>query len=102
MNKAMLSSVHSMILGVIYKNGKDMTSIMYPGVDELLAAIPNSDDMSPTKLISGFLSHDDCATANKMGNNFMEKILQLGKEAGMSGPELILYQGHCFHHLCNT
>ncbi len=32
----------------------------------------------------------------------MEKILELGKEAGMSGPELILYQGHCFHHLHNT
>jgi hypothetical protein len=79
-----------------------MTYIMYPGEDELLAAIPNSGDMSPIKLIGGFLSHDNCATANKMGNNLMEKILELGHQAGMSGPELILYQGHCFHHLRNT
>ncbi len=54
------------------------------------------------KVIGGFLSHDNCATANKTGNNLMEKILELGHQAGMSGPELILYQGHCFHHLRNT
>ena len=79
-----------------------MTYIMYPGEDELLAAIPNSGDMSPIKLIGGFLSHNNCATANKMGNNLMEKILELEHQAEMSGPELILYQGHCFHHLRNT
>ena len=88
--------------GHLLQEWQDMTSVMYPGEDELLAAIPNSDDMSPTKLIGGFLSHDNCATANKMGNNLMEKILELGHQAGMSGPELILYQGHCFHHLRNT
>ena len=44
-----------------------MTSDMYPGDDKLLAAIPNSEDMSPTKLIGGFLTHNNCATANKTG-----------------------------------
>ena len=73
MNKAVPSSAHSMILGVFYKSG--MTSDMYPGDDELLAAIPNRDDMSPTKLIDGFLSNDNCATANKTGNNLIEKLL---------------------------
>jgi len=88
--------------GRLLQEWQDMTSDMYPGENEMLVAIPNSDDMSPTKLIGGFLSHNNCATANKTGNNLMEKILQLGKELGMSGPDLILFQGHCFHHLCNT
>ena len=79
-----------------------MTCDMYPDDDDLVATIPNSNDMSPTKLIGGFLSHDNCATANKTGNILMDKILQLGKEAGMSDTDLILYQGHCFHHLRNT
>ncbi len=99
-SRAIISAFHDS--GCHLQEWRDMASIMYPGEDELLAAICNSDDMSPTKLIGGFLSHDNCATANKTGNNLMEKILQLGKEAGMSGPELILYQGHCSHHLCNT
>ena len=88
--------------GRLLQEWRDMTCAMYPGDDDLVATIPNSNDMSPTKLIGGFLSHDNCATANKTGNNLMERILQLGKEAGMSGPDLILYQGHCFHHLRNT
>ena len=89
--------------GHLLQEWRDMTAVMYPYEDNLLAAIPNSDDMSPTKLIGGFSSHDNCATANKTGNtNLMEKILELGKEAGMSNLELILYQGHCFHHLRNT
>ena len=88
--------------GRLLQEWRDMTSVMYLGEDELLAAIPNSDDMSPTKLIGGFLSHDNCATSNKTVYNLMEKILELGKEAGMSPMALILYQGHCFHHLCNT
>ena len=75
---------------------------MYPGEDNLLAAIPNSDDMSPMKLIGGFLSHDNCANANKTVYNLMQKILELRKEAGMSPMALILYQDHCFHHLRNT
>jgi hypothetical protein len=99
-SRAIISAFHDS--GRHLHEWRDMTSIMHPGEDELLAAIPNSDDMSPTKLIGGFLSYDNCATANKTRNNLMEKILQLGKEAGMSGPELILYQGHCFHHLRNT
>ena len=48
---------------------------MYPDENELLASIPNSADMSPTKLIGGFLSHDNCTTANKTGNNLMERYL---------------------------
>ena len=48
------------------------------------------------------MSHDNCATANKTAYNLMQKILELGKEAGMSPMALILYQGHCFHHLRNT
>jgi hypothetical protein len=99
-SRAIISAFHDS--GRLLQEWRDMTYDMYPGDNELLAAIPNSDDMSPTKLIGGFLSHDNCATANKMGNNLMEKILQLGKELGMSGPDLILFQGHCFHHLRNT
>ncbi len=88
-SRAIISASHDS--GHHLQEWQDMTSIMYPGEDKLLAAIPNSDVMSPTKLIGGFLSHNNCATANKMVNNLMEKILQLAKEAGMSGPELILY-----------
>ena len=88
--------------GRLLKEWRDITAVMYPGEDNLLAANPNSDDMSPVKLIGGFLSHDNCATANKTAYNLMQKILELGKEAGMSPMALILYQGHCFHHLCNT
>ena len=64
--------------------------------------IPKSEDMSPTKLIGGYISHDNCATANKTGNLLMDMILALGKEAGMSDADLILFQGHCFNHLRNT
>jgi hypothetical protein len=32
----------------------------------------------------------------------MDMILALGKEAGMSDADLILFQGHCFNHLRNT
>jgi hypothetical protein len=88
--------------GCLLQEWQDMTSDMYPGDNKLLAAIPNKDDMSPKKLIGEVLSHDNCTTANKTGNNLMEKILQLGKDFGMSGPDLILFQGHCFHHLWNT
>ncbi len=42
------------------------------------------------------------ALLRKTGNNLMEKILDLGREVGMSESNLILYQGHCFHHLRNT
>ena len=85
--------------GPLLQEWQDITAVMYPGEDNLLAAIPNSNGMSPTKLIGGFLSHSNCATANKTVYNLMEKILELGKEAGMSPMALILYQCHCFHHL---
>jgi hypothetical protein len=88
--------------GHLLQEWQDMTCDMYPGDNDLVATIPNSNDMSPTKLFGGFLSHDNCATAKKMGNILMDKKLQLGKEAGMSGTDLILYQCHCFHHLRNT
>ncbi len=88
--------------GRLLKEWGDITAVMYPGEDNLLAAIPNSDDMSPVKLIGGFLSQDNCATVNKTAYYLMQKILELGKEAGMSPMALILYQGHCFHHLRNT
>jgi hypothetical protein len=76
--------------------------VMCPGENEFLASIPNSAKMSPTKLIGGFLSHNNCATANKTGNNIMDMILKLGKEAGMTDQDVILYQSHCFNHLRNT
>jgi len=78
-----------------------MTTEMYPDDIGLLALIPYSSDMSPTKLIGGFLSHDNCATANKTGDNVMDMILKLGKELGMNDQDLILYQGYCFNHLQN-
>jgi len=54
--------------GRLLQEWRDMTCDMYPGDNDLVATIPNSNDMSPTKLIGGFLSHDNCATANKTGN----------------------------------
>jgi hypothetical protein len=79
-----------------------ITTEMYPNDIKLLALIPHSSDMmSPTKLMGGFLSHDNCVTANKTGNNVMYMILKLGKESGMNNQDLILYQGHCFNHLRN-
>jgi hypothetical protein len=96
------------IIGAFNDSGRlldewhDMTTEMYPGDNQLLALIPVSADMSPTKLIGGFLSHDNCATANKTGNNVMDMILKLCEEVGMNDQDLILYQGHCFNHLRNT
>jgi hypothetical protein len=88
--------------GCLLEDWREMTTEMYPNDIELLALIPHSSDMSPTKPIAGFLSHDNCATANKTGNNAMDMILKLGKESGMNDQDLILYQGHCFNHLWNT
>ncbi len=88
--------------GRLLDEWRDMTTEMYPGDNQLLALIPDSADMSPTKLIGGFLSHDNCATTNKTDNNVMDMILKLGEEAGMNDQDLILYQGHCFNHLWNT
>ncbi len=79
MNKAVPSLVYSMIPDISLQEWHDMTREMYPNEIELLALIPNSADMSPTKLIGGFLSHDNCATANKTCNNVMDMILKLGK-----------------------
>jgi hypothetical protein len=89
-------------LGRLLQEWRDMTAAMYPDEIELLATIPRSKDMSPTKLIGGYISHDNCATANKTGNYLSDMILALGKEAGMNDMYLILYQGHCFNHLRNT
>jgi hypothetical protein len=93
MNRAVLLLVHSM---------SQVGATMYPDEIELLSTIPKSEDMSPTKLIGGYISHDNCAMANKTGNLLMDLILALGKEAGMSDADLILFQGHCFNHLRNT
>ncbi len=79
-----------------------MTEEMYPEESELVDSIPKPEEMSPTKLLGGFISHDNCATANKTGIILGAKILQAGKDAGMSDRELVIYQGHCFHHLRNT
>ena len=96
------------IIGAFNKSGclleewRDMTATMYPDAIELLESIPNGNAMSPTKLIGGYISHDNCATANKTGNILMENILTLGREKGMSNSDLILFQAHCFNHLRNT
>jgi hypothetical protein len=96
------------IIGVFNDSGclldewRNITAEMYPGDNKLLACIPISIDMSPTKLIGGFLYHNNCATANKTGNNVMDMILKLCEEAGMNDQDLILYQGHCFNHLWST
>jgi hypothetical protein len=88
--------------GRLLQEWRDMMTEICPNEIQLLAIIPNSADMSPTKLIGGFLSHNNCATADKTCNNVMDMILKLGKEAGMTDQDLILYQGHCFNHLRNT
>jgi len=88
--------------GWLLQQWSDMTAAMYPDEIELLATIPRSKDMSPAKLIGGYISHDNCTTANKTGNYLSDMILALGKEAGMNDMDLILYQGHCFNHLRNT
>jgi hypothetical protein len=88
--------------GRLLEEWRDMTAAMYPEDIELLESIPKGDAMSPTKLIGGYISHDNCATANKTGNLLMDYILALGREKGMSGSDLILFQGHCFNHLRNT
>jgi len=76
--------------GRLLQEWRDMTTTMYPDEIELLSTIPKSEDMSPTKLIGGYISHDNCATANKTGNLLMDMILALGKEAGISDADLIL------------
>ncbi len=88
--------------GRLLQEWRDMTATMYPDEIELLSTIPKSEVMSSTKLIGGYISHDNCATANKTGNLLMDLILSLGKEASMSDADLILFQGHCFNHLRNT
>jgi hypothetical protein len=52
--------------GHLLDEWRDMMTEMYPGDNILLALIPDSADMSPTKLIGGFLSHDNCATAKRL------------------------------------
>ncbi len=51
--------------GHLLEEWHNMTTEMYPNDNKLLALIPNSADMCPTKLIGGFLGHKKCATANK-------------------------------------
>jgi hypothetical protein len=76
--------------GHLLDEWRKMTAEMYPNDSELLASIPYSADMCPTKLIGGFLSHDNCATANKTGNIVTEMILKIGKDAGMSEQDLTI------------
>ncbi len=96
------------IIGSFHESGKllmawrDMASKMYPDEPELVNLIPKPEEMSPTKLLGGFISHNNCATANKTGTILAEKILDKGQSAGLSDDELVMYQGHCFHHLRNT
>jgi len=86
------------IIGAFNDSGRllqewcEMTVAMYPDDIELLSTIPKSEDMSPPKLIGGYISHDNCATANKTGNLLMDMILALGKEAGMSDADLIFFR----------
>ena len=68
-----------------------ITAAMYPDDIELLESIPKGDAMSPTKLIGGFISHDNCTTANKTGSLLMDNRLTLGREKGMSDSDLILF-----------
>ena len=88
--------------GRLLDEWRNMTAAMYPDDSELLASIPCSTDMCPTKLIGGFMSHDSCAAANKTSNIIMEMILKIGKDRGMSEQDMTLYIGHCFNHLRNT
>jgi hypothetical protein len=64
-SRAIISAFNNSVQ--LLQEWRDMTADMYLGDNELLAVIPNSEDMSPTKLICGFLSHYNCATANKTG-----------------------------------
>ena len=44
--------------GRLLQEWREMTAAMYPDDIELLSTIPKSEDMSPTKLIDGYISHD--------------------------------------------
>jgi hypothetical protein len=68
-----------------------ITAAMYPDDIELLESIPKGDAMSQTKLIGGFISHDNCTTANKTGDLLMDNRLTLGREKGVSDSDLILF-----------
>jgi hypothetical protein len=99
-SRAIIASFHES--GKLLKEWRETTAEMYPEDIELLDTIPKPVDMSPTKLLGGYISHDNCATANKTGDILCDKIIQAGKDAGLNEAELVLYQGHCFQHLRNT
>jgi hypothetical protein len=99
-SRAIIASFHES--GKLLKEWREMTAEMYPDDIELLGSIPKPGDMSPTKLLGGYISHDNCSTANLTGDILCDRILQAGRDAGISEEELVLYQGHCFQHLRNT
>jgi hypothetical protein len=99
-SRAIISSSHNS--SKLLKAWRDMTANMYPNKPELVNRIPKPDEMSPTKLLGGFISHDNCAMANKTGVIVAEKILDVGQSTGLSNDKLVMYQGHCFHHLQDT
>ena len=99
-SRAIIGSFHES--GKLLKAWRDMTAKMYPDEPELADLIPQPEELSPTKLLGGFISHDNCATANLTGAIVAEKIIEAGRHVGLSDEELVLYQGHCFHHLRNT
>ena len=70
-----------------------MTATIYPDEIEILSTISKSEDITPTKLIGGYISHDNCAMANKTGDLLMDLILALGKAMPIS---------FCFRDIAST
>jgi hypothetical protein len=91
--------------GRLLRDWKKVTLEMFPNHPDLPAMIPDPNDMSPTKLLSGMLSTDTCNTARLTRQTLCDAIIQEGRDMGLDDEMLHLYQGRyqgsCHQHLRN-
>ena len=80
---------------------REETQRMYPNELELLDELPTEEDLDPTRMLGGTISHDTCNSAQKTGRLLAEALKQLGREKGFSEEQLVVYQGNCWNHIRN-
>jgi len=78
------------------------TKEMYADMPEHLDDLAKGEDMDPSRMCGGTVSHDTCSTANLTGEKLGDLILELGKKKGLSKEQLVIFQGNCFNHLRNV
>ena len=74
----------------------------HPDLQSMLDEIPSAEASCPTKMLGGMISGDNCPAAMKTRNNLADHIVDLGREKGYSGDELLIYTGNCQQHMRNV